>query len=80
MRDRETGMISGYCVEAKGAADAWVVEKLVEDISDWGHTDIVLETTLTHACAGQITAEPGQPNRLSFLGSFVEQSWSSRSS
>ena len=44
MRDQETGMVSSHLVESKGVKDTWVIEKLVEDIADWGHADIVLKT------------------------------------
>ena len=44
MRDHQTGMISGHIIEAKGDSDKYVVGRLLEDISDWGRTDIILKT------------------------------------
>ena len=44
MRHQETGMIAGHLVQKKGVSDDWIVEKLVDDISSWGLTDIVLKT------------------------------------
>ena len=37
-------MIAGHIVTCKGEGDQWVVDKLVEDIADWGLTDIVFQT------------------------------------
>ena len=44
MKDHETGMLSGYLIECKGDGDKWLLDKLAEDIADWGRTDIVLKT------------------------------------
>lgn len=44
MRDQTTGMIAGHICESKGPGDRWIVEKLIDDIASWGHTDIVLKT------------------------------------
>ena len=44
IRDQATGMIAGHMCETKGPGDKWVVNKIIEDIADWGYTDIILKT------------------------------------
>ena len=44
MRDQVTGMAVSHFCEMKGPGDAWLVDKLTEDIDSWGRTEIILKS------------------------------------
>ena len=43
IKDEITGVIGSHICDRKGADDEWVVNKLVEDIENMGHTEIILK-------------------------------------
>merc|ERR1712086_383455 len=44
MRRRGAGMLVGHMVERKGDKDQWVAQRLVNDMAEWGCTNVVLKT------------------------------------
>ena len=44
LRDKKTTTTMGHVCECKGTEDKWIVKKILEDIDEMGHTDIILKT------------------------------------
>ena len=42
-KDEESGCMAAHAVEQKGSADQWVVQRILDDIRMFGHTDIIMK-------------------------------------
>ena len=40
LKDEESGCMAAHVVEQKGSADQWAVQRILDDIRMFGHTDI----------------------------------------
>ena len=42
LKDEESGCMAAHVVEQKGSADQWAVQRILDDIRMFGHTDIIM--------------------------------------
>ena len=43
VKDEGSGCLAAHVVEQKGAKDQWAVERILDDIKMFGHTDIIMK-------------------------------------
>ena len=43
LKDEESGWMAAHVVEQKGSADQWAVQRILDDIRMFGHTDIIMK-------------------------------------